>query len=45
MVKFLIAQGADAGIKDKGRTVLNLAEQTRDRTEIVEILRKHAANK
>ncbi len=46
IVDFLIAHGADAGMQDKkGRTVLNLAEQTRGRAEIVELLRKHAAKK
>jgi ankyrin repeat protein len=46
IVEFLIAHGADASIQDnKGRTALNLAEQTRGRAEIAELLSKHSDKK
>ena len=46
VVELLIARGADVNIRNnKDRTVLFLAEQTVDRYDIAEILRKHAARK
>ena len=46
MVELLIARGADSNIQNtKGRTVLILAEQTPDRADIADILRKHAVKK